>query len=148
MTFDQRQDEIRALCGLLDDGYVGTRRSLDDTASEVNRLLTRYIATITNQELITSSAVRRFTLARVVFPFALGACDAVSVRTGYNHHSAARTDQRGWSDSRRKWPGANQLLGVGCSLSCTNIYNAGRTKRERQHGKDQSICIKSIIIRG
>ena len=78
MTFDQRQEEIQALCARLDDGFVEGRRSLEQVAYDVDVLLTRYIASITGQELVTSTAVRQYTLARVVFPFALGACDAIS----------------------------------------------------------------------
>lgn len=78
MPLEDRMTEVNALCERLDDGFHARRRPLEDLAPEVNRLLTRYIANLTGQEVITTDAVRTFTLARVVFPFALGACDAVS----------------------------------------------------------------------
>lgn len=78
MRFEERQAEVVGLCERLDDGFVAERRTLEEVAHEVDRLLTRYIASITGQELVTSTAVRQFTLSRVVFPFALGACDAIS----------------------------------------------------------------------
>jgi hypothetical protein len=44
----------------------------------VNGELTEYIAGVTGQRVHTSSEVRDFTLARLIFPFAMGVCDVVS----------------------------------------------------------------------
>ncbi|MEZ4318829.1 MAG: DUF3810 family protein [Myxococcota bacterium] len=73
-----RRSECRDLAEALSDGYTAERRPREALAVEVNRLLVRYIAGITGQEVVTSSEVRSFTLARVAFPFALGTCDAIS----------------------------------------------------------------------
>ena len=47
-------------------------------AVEVDRHLTHYIASITGQRVRTSARVRGFALTKLAFPFALGACDALS----------------------------------------------------------------------
>lgn len=78
MTFDDRVAELPALCERLNDGFTAVRPPLDAVARESNRLLTRYIAQITGQEVVTSSEVRENGLAGVIFPFALGACDGIS----------------------------------------------------------------------
>lgn len=78
MSYDDRTAEIRALCERMNDGFTALRPPLESVARESNRLLTRYIAQITGQEIVTSSKVRENGLAGVIFPFALGACDGVS----------------------------------------------------------------------
>ena len=50
----------------------------NELAEQVNRHLTRYIATVTDQEVLTSSQVRNFNLAYLIFPFAYGTCDVIS----------------------------------------------------------------------
>jgi len=73
-----RRAECRALSEALSDCWTPHRRSRSEVAVEVNRLLERTIAQITGQQIVTSSEVRGFTLAKVVFPFALGTCDVIS----------------------------------------------------------------------
>jgi hypothetical protein len=78
MPEDARRDEIARLARLLDAGYTSERRPRDELAHTVNGHLTEYIASITGQRVRTSSVVRDFTLAKLVFPFALGVCDIIS----------------------------------------------------------------------
>ncbi|MCB9674569.1 MAG: DUF3810 family protein [Alphaproteobacteria bacterium] len=78
MPEGMRRAECRELAEVLSDDFTVARRPREETAKEVNRLLERYIAQITGQEIVTSSEVRSFTLTRVLFPFALGTCDAIS----------------------------------------------------------------------
>ena len=78
MPEGMRRAECRELAVALSDGYTTERRPREDAAREINRLLERYIATITGQEVVTSSEVRSFTLSRLAFPFALGTCDVIS----------------------------------------------------------------------
>lgn len=78
MPRDVREQEIGALVGRINDEYTPVRIPRRELAAEVDRHLTRYIAGITGQRVETSAEVRSFTIARVVFPFALGACDFLS----------------------------------------------------------------------
>ncbi len=73
-----RRDEIARLGALLNDGWVDERPSRADLATRVNAVLTDYMASITGQRVETSSEIRNVTLASLVFPFALGACDMLS----------------------------------------------------------------------
>ena len=78
MPEGMRLTEMRELSQRLSDAFTAERIERKETAVEVDRLLTRYIATITEQEVVTSSEIRSFTLAKVAMPFALGACDPIS----------------------------------------------------------------------
>ena len=73
-----RRDEIARLGALLNDGWVEDRLPRDELAVRVNRVLTDYIASVTGQRVETSSQIRNVTLASLVFPFAMGACDMLS----------------------------------------------------------------------
>jgi hypothetical protein len=73
-----RDREIEGLAHKLEVGFVAEQIPRDELAVLVNRHLTDYIAGITGQRVYTSSEVRGFTLARLVFPFALGTCDMIS----------------------------------------------------------------------
>lgn len=73
-----RRDEIARLGQLLNDGYVAERVPRPELAERVNRVLTDYIASVTGQRVETSSQIRNVTLASLVFPFAMGACDMLS----------------------------------------------------------------------
>lgn len=73
-----RRDEIVRLAARLDEGYTPERPRRGELAASVNRRLTEYIADITGQRVHTSSEVRDFTLAKLVFPFAMGVCDIIS----------------------------------------------------------------------
>lgn len=78
MPEEERRKEIRHLGARLEDGFTTERRPREELAREVNDHLTEYIATVTGQRVHTSSEIRDFTLARLVFPFALGVCDVIS----------------------------------------------------------------------
>src|SRR3712207_1548121 len=78
MPRDAREDEIRTLVGRLNDEFTPERIPRRELAVEVDRHLTRYIAGITGQRVETSAEVRDFSIAALVFPFALGACDFLS----------------------------------------------------------------------
>jgi hypothetical protein len=73
-----RRDEIERLARRLEEGYTAERIPRDELAVAVNGHLTEYMASVTGQRVFTSSEVRDFTLARLVFPFALGVCDVIS----------------------------------------------------------------------
>ena len=78
MPESARRDEITRLVARLEDGFTPDRLGRKELAASVNRCLTEYIADITGQRVHTSSEVRDFTLAKVVFPFAMGVCDIIS----------------------------------------------------------------------
>jgi hypothetical protein len=73
-----RHDEIERLGRRVDEGWTAERIPRDELAVSVNEHLTEYIAGITGQRVYTSSEVRDFTLAKLIFPFAMGVCDVVS----------------------------------------------------------------------
>lgn len=78
MPNEARRDEVSRLAGRLDRDYTAERIPRKELAVQVNGHLTEYMAGITGQRVHTSSQVRDFTLARLVFPFAMGVCDVVS----------------------------------------------------------------------
>ena len=78
MPDDARRDEISRLATRLNDMYTDERVPRDELAKSVNEHLTEYMASITGQRVHTSSEVREFTLAKLVFPFAMGVCDIIS----------------------------------------------------------------------
>jgi uncharacterized protein DUF3810 len=78
MPREIRDDEIRLLTERLNDEFTPERVQRRELAVEVDRHLTRYIAGITGQRVQTSTEVRDFSLARLIFPFALGACDVLT----------------------------------------------------------------------
>jgi hypothetical protein len=78
MPREVREEEIRLLTQRVNDEFTARRIPRRELAVEVDRHLTRYIAGITGQRVRTSTEVRDFSIARVLFPFALGACDFVS----------------------------------------------------------------------
>jgi hypothetical protein len=75
MPIEIREDEVRLLTQRLNDEFTAERIPRRELAVEVDRHLTRYIAGITGQLVQTSAEVRDFSVARLIFPFALGACD-------------------------------------------------------------------------
>jgi len=87
MPEQERREEVERLARLVDDAYTDVRRPTAKLARDVNRHLTEYIASITGQLVHTSSAVRDFTLAKVVFPFAMGVCDVLSGDVAIFHDS-------------------------------------------------------------
>lgn len=73
-----REREVVDLVEALNDGYVPVRASRRELAEEADAALTDYVATITGQRVETSTEVREFTLAALIFPFAAGTCDIFS----------------------------------------------------------------------
>jgi hypothetical protein len=78
MTDEVRRDEAEWLAARLNDGYTPLEMSRDEMAVAADRHLTAFIAGVTGQRIETSTEIRSFTLAKLVFPFALGTCDIVS----------------------------------------------------------------------
>ena len=78
MPREAREAEVRTLAERLNDEFVPRRLPRRELAVEVDRHLTHYIASITGQRVRTSARVRGFALSKLAFPFALGACDALS----------------------------------------------------------------------
>jgi hypothetical protein len=78
MPEETRRDDIRSLGARANDLYTSESLPRHELAIEVDRLLTDYIASITGQRVETSTEIRGFTVAALIFPFALGACDFLS----------------------------------------------------------------------
>lgn len=78
MSAELRAREVRTLAERLNREYVEMRIPRAELAAIVDQHLTRYIAGITDQQVETSTEVRNFGIAQVLFPFALGACDFLS----------------------------------------------------------------------
>ena len=78
MSVEARQEEVMRLGEVLNDSYDPARIPREELAPVVNKHLTRYIASITGQEVETSSEVRSFSIAMLLFPFAYGTCDVIS----------------------------------------------------------------------
>ena len=78
MPHEARTVEIELLAARLNDLYTPQRIPREELAVEVDRHLTDFIAGITGQRVLTSTEIRSFGLAQVIFPFALGACDVLS----------------------------------------------------------------------
>jgi hypothetical protein len=78
MTDEARQAEIDSLVEKLNDNYEPVDMSREKLAVLVDERLTDYIASITGQRVETSAEVRSFAISKLIFPFALGACDILS----------------------------------------------------------------------
>jgi hypothetical protein len=78
MPRETREAEARSLVEQLNDLHVPQRFPREEVAAAVDVHLTDYIAGITGQRVETSNRVRNFSLVKLVFPFALGACDFIS----------------------------------------------------------------------
>ena len=78
MPEEERRKEARSIAERLDAEFTPERRPRRELARQVNGHLTDAIARITGQRVVTSSAVREFGLAELLFPFAMGACDVLS----------------------------------------------------------------------
>ena len=78
MSEEARRDEVADLVAVLNRDYLPVELSREELARVVNEHLTAYIASITGQRVETSAEVRSFALSKLLFPFALGACDVLS----------------------------------------------------------------------
>ena len=78
MPSDVREEELRRLTEQLNDEFTAQRIARRELAQQVDRHLTSYIAGITGQRVETSAEVRDFSVASLIFPFAIGACDMLS----------------------------------------------------------------------
>jgi len=78
MPESARREEVEDIASRLDEGFTTERIPRAELAESVNHHLTEYMAGITGQRVHTSSEVRDFTLAKLIFPFAMGVCDVVS----------------------------------------------------------------------
>lgn len=74
----ERERDAARLVEALNAGHVAADVPRRELAVRVDWHLTDYIASITGQRVETSAEVRDFMLARIAFPFALGACDPVT----------------------------------------------------------------------
>jgi hypothetical protein len=78
MPLEARREEVRRLTEEANDGYTAEVIPRAELAPEIDRHLTDYIASLTGQRVETSTEIRSFTVASLIFPFALGACDFLS----------------------------------------------------------------------
>jgi hypothetical protein len=78
MPVAEREREVRTLVEQANDAWTADRIPRRDAAVEIDRHLTDYIASVTGQRVETSTEVRSFTVAKLIFPFALGSCDMLS----------------------------------------------------------------------
>ncbi len=78
MADEDRQAEVEELVQKLNDNYEPVKMSREELAVLANERLTDYIASITGQRVETSAEVRSFAISKLIFPFALGACDILS----------------------------------------------------------------------
>ena len=78
MPREDREAEVKLLAERVNEGYTSERYPMEELVEEADRHLTDYIASLTGQRVVTSTQVRNFGLAQVLFPFALGACDVLS----------------------------------------------------------------------
>ena len=78
MPSDAREEEVERLTRRVEDVYTSERPERAVLAERVNQRLTEYVAGITGQRVHTSSEIRDFTLAKFLFPFAIGVCDVMS----------------------------------------------------------------------
>jgi hypothetical protein len=78
MPREDREAEVKLLAERVNEGYTDRRIERDELVEEADRHLTDFIASLTGQRVVTSTQVRSFGIAQVIFPFALGACDVLS----------------------------------------------------------------------
>jgi hypothetical protein len=78
MPEGERSAEVERLADRLGDSWTEELRPRRELARDVNEALTEFIASVTGQRVVTSSEVRDFGLAQLVFPFAMGVCDIIS----------------------------------------------------------------------
>lgn len=77
MPAQARRDEAAQIAAALVEDFTDEKRPREALAEQVAKRLTAYLASVTGQEVTFSTAIRDFTLSKVFFPSALGACDAL-----------------------------------------------------------------------
>ena len=75
---EERRRDVEGLVERLNANHVPMRTPRKELAEQVDLRLTDFLAELTGQRLETSSQVREFMLAQIVFPFALGAADPLT----------------------------------------------------------------------
>lgn len=78
MTDEEREAEVKEFVVQLNANYEPLSMNREELAELVNEHLTDHIASITGQRVETSSQIRSFSITKVIFPFALGACDMLT----------------------------------------------------------------------
>jgi hypothetical protein len=78
MPLEVRREEVQRLAEKLNSEYTSETIPRTELAIEIDRHLAEFIASITGQRVETSTEIRSFTMASLIFPFALGACDFLS----------------------------------------------------------------------
>jgi len=78
MPENTRKKEISDLIQKVNDEYTSDRYERTELAEVVDMHLTDYIENITGQEVITSTKIREWGIAKFIMPGALGACDVLS----------------------------------------------------------------------
>ena len=78
MPVEVRERDVRLLGERVNDGFTTQRIPRDELVREIDGYLTDYIADITGHRVITSTEIRGFGVAQLVFPFALGTCDVLT----------------------------------------------------------------------
>jgi len=78
MPVEAREDDVRAQAARLNELFRPMDRPRRQLAMDVDHHLTDYIAGITGQRIETSTEIREFMIASLIFPFALGAADPLS----------------------------------------------------------------------
>jgi hypothetical protein len=77
MSIEARGWEVKLLGHELNEGYTDVKPWRPTLARRVNACLTGFIASITGQEVVTSSEIRSFTLSKLMMPGAAGLCDPI-----------------------------------------------------------------------
>ena len=78
MPPEEREKDVAELVDWANDIYTPMDIPRRELAVEVDKHLTNYIGSITGQRVETSTEVRDFMVASLIFPFALGAADPLS----------------------------------------------------------------------
>lgn len=74
---DERTTEVSRLVWALNADYAPQTLPRPELARRVGQRLTAFLSTLTGQEVVFSTEIRNFTVAKLIFPFALGAADPI-----------------------------------------------------------------------
>lgn len=77
LSEEARRAEMAALVAALNAGWTAERPGRAEIARRVGERLTAFHASLTGQEVVVAVTVRDFTVAKLIFPFALGAADPI-----------------------------------------------------------------------